>query len=200
MISRQRAVFPGLVIGVFGFALTPGSADVRMDYLPAGPERPSGAALEAFWAAASAANPGIGDDYEVRWFGIDAKTTRGIFDYIQSGAKTGTYTLPWLLEKTGQPRARDGDYVVLIDYDGTPTLLLRMVSQETVAFGAIDARITGLDGPSVRDVEVWKPLHQKFWDGELAAYGLSVTPDMPVLVERFALVYARDRSGPASGP
>ena len=181
-----------LTVGIAGLLTALAGAEIRMDYLPAGPEQPQVEELQAFWSAAQQAHADLGEDYEVRWFGIDAKTTRGIFDFIRAGEKTGTYTLPWLLEKTGQRRARVGDHVVLIDYDGTPTLLLRIIANEQVPFGAIDARITSLDGPSVREVDVWKPLHQKFWDSELAQFGLAVTGDMPVLVEHFALIFDRD--------
>ena len=62
--------------------------------------------------------------------------------------------------------------------------------------GISEERITGLDGPSVRDVEIWKPLHQRFWDGELAPYGLAVTDKMLVLVERFELIYAGADTAP----
>lgn len=80
---------------------------------------------------------------------------------------------------------------MLIDYDGAPTMVLRITGNETVAIDAIDERLTGLDGPPVRNVEVWKPVHRNFWNGELKRHGLTVTDDMSVLVERFELVYTR---------
>jgi uncharacterized protein YhfF len=173
--------------------LTAGSAlaGASIAYLPDGPARPSPAALDAFWSDAQAAVPGLGDDYEVRWFGIDAKTTDGIFNHIRTDNKHGTFTLPWLLEKTGQPVTKVGTLITLIAYDGRPTMVLRITGNETVPFGAIDERITGLDGPPVRDVKVWKPVHRDFWNGELKKHGLAVSDDMPVLVERFALVYPK---------
>ena len=162
-----------------------------MSYLPDGPRRPAQADLDAFWAAAKAVHPDLSDGYEVRWFGIDAKTTRGIFGYIKDGVKTATYTLPWILEKECVPLSSEGDYVVLIDFDGTPTMVLRLGPAHTWRFEDIDERVTHTDGLSVRDPDVWKPLHKKFWNRELKRYGLEVTDDMPVLVEAFELVYAR---------
>ncbi len=162
-----------------------------LTYLPDGTERPTQAALDAYWTDAKAAYPEIGDTYEVRWFGIDAKTTQGIFGYIRDGVKTATYTVPWLLEQLGQPQAEAGNYIVLIDYDGTPTMVLRIGIAETWAFADIDERVTHTDGLSVRNPDVWKPLHKEFWNGELARFGLEVTDDMPVLVEHSELVYAR---------
>lgn len=160
-------------------------------YLPDGPERPIQEMLDAFWADAKAAHPEIGDAFEVRWFGVDAKTTRGIFGYITDGVKTATYTLPWILEQEGVPISKLGTYVVLIDFDGTPMLLLRLGPAKTWRFADIDERVTHTDGLSVRDPGVWKPLHRKFWNSELERYDLEVTDDMPVLVEEIELVYAR---------
>ena len=82
-----------------------------MIYLPDGPEHPNQAALDAFWTEARASNPEIGDEYQVRWFGIDAKTTRGIFGYIKESVKTATYTVPWILEQEGVLLAHAGDYI-----------------------------------------------------------------------------------------
>ncbi|MDG2321485.1 MAG: ASCH domain-containing protein [Rhodospirillaceae bacterium] len=160
-----------------------------MIYLPDGPERPNQAALDAFWTEAKVSNPEIGDEYQVRWFGIDVKTTRGIFGYIKEGVKTATYTVPWILEQEGVPLARAGDYIVLIDYDGTPAMLLRIGKVEAWKFEAIDERVTHTDGSSVRDPNVWKLLHKAFWNSELKQYGLKVTDDMPVLVEHFERVF-----------
>ena len=162
-----------------------------LKYLPEGPARPTQAALDAFWQEARVVHPEIGDTYEVRWFGIDAKTTQGIFGYIKDGVKTATYTIPWLLEQSGQPLAKAGDYIVLIDYDGMPTMVLRIGNAVTWAFADIDERVTHTDGLSVRDPDVWKPLHKKFWNSELARFDLEVTADMPVLVEHIELIYAR---------
>ena len=161
-----------------------------MIYLPDGPAHPTQEALDSFWANARAVDSNLSDSYEVRWFGIDAETTQMIFDYIKDGVKVGTFTLPWILENTGQSQAEAGQPVILIDYDGTPTLVLRILESTTVAFGDIDASITRLDGPAVQDPEIWKPLHQQFWEAQLAKFGLTVTDSMPVLVEKFELVYA----------
>jgi len=165
----------------------------QLNHLPKGPERPTQQSLDAFWAVVKAANPGMGDDYEVRWFGIDAQTTQGIFGYIKDGVKTATYSVPWLMERTGQPRSQMGAHVVLIDYDGTPTLVLEIKDSEIVAFDDIDERITHTDGLSIREPNLWKKIHKGFWNGELEPYGLEVTADMPVLVEYFELAYSTPR-------
>jgi uncharacterized protein YhfF len=160
-------------------------------YLPEGPTRPAAAALEAFWSRARAALPAqqSGADYQVRWIGLDAPSTRQIFELIRSGDKTGTFTLPWIVERTGSPRPAVGDLLILIDFDGTPTLLVRTERVHEVAFGKVTAQDTAIDGSPVRDLAVWKPLHTAYWGALLQPFGLAVSADMPVWVEKFVLLY-----------
>lgn len=162
-------------------------------YLPAGPTRPDPRALEAFWAEAKAARPGAihARRYGVRWIGLDAPTTQQIFELISVGDKRGTFSLPWIFEPTGQADPVRGECVVLIDFDGTPTMLVELGEIYRIAFGDIGARDTAIDGEPVRDPAVWKPLHTQYWNGLLQPFGQRVTPEMPVWIEPFKLVYDR---------
>ena len=129
-------------------------------YLPEGPTRPTTAALDAFWAEARAARPDVnlGADYQVRWIGLDAPSTEQILELIRAGDKTGTFTLPWIVERTDQPEPRVGDALILIDFDGAPRMLVRLTEVRTVLFGEVTAADTAIDGTPVRDLAVWKPI------------------------------------------
>lgn len=165
-------------------------------YLPEGCARPVRAALDAFWADARAAVPALAnvEGYDVRWIGLDAPTTRQIFDLIRAGDKVGTFTLPWIVEATGDPAPRAGDCLALIDFDGRPVLLVRTTRVHLVRFGSVTAEDTAIDGSPVRDPAVWKPLHTQYWNALLAPFGRAVTADMPFWAERFELIYDADAS------
>jgi uncharacterized protein YhfF len=159
-------------------------------YLPEGPSRPDEAALDRFWAQARAATRRpLADHYQVRWIGLDGPTTRQILDLIRTGDKTGTFTLPWIIERTGEPAPAVGDHIVLIDFDGTPTLLVRLEEIREVRFGEVTAADTAIDGSPVRDLAVWKPLHTQYWNALLLPFGLAVSAEMPFWAERFSVVY-----------
>jgi len=162
----------------------------KTSFLPEGPARPSDADLDAFWVKAKTAVPDLGDDYEVRWIGVDDPTTDLVIELIKKGEKTGTFGLPWVLEETGQASPKPGDPIVLIAYDGTPKLVVRLTEISQTTFGQIGPEHTAIDGPPVRDLAVWIPLHTKHWNGILKKYGREVSDDMPVLVEPFELVYS----------
>jgi uncharacterized protein YhfF len=160
-------------------------------YLPPGPARPDPAELERWWQAARAALGAAAPagPPDVRWIGLDDATTEEVLRLIVTGDKTGTYTLPWILEKTGQATPRAGDAIVFIDFRGWPRILVELTEVEPVRFGSISARHTALDGTPVRRLETWRALHTRYWTDLLRPFGLAVADDMPVLVERFRLLY-----------
>lgn len=164
-----------------------------MNYLPDGPTHPTQAQLDHFWTEAKAALPGagVGDEYQVRWIGLDDESTEQIFSLIASGDKNGTFTLPWIIERTDQPQPAVGDCIILIAFDGTPRQLVRLTDVQRVNFGDITAAHTAIDGSPVRALEVWKPLHTQYWNGMLAPWSMTVAEDMPVLIEPFELLYPR---------
>ena len=41
---------------------------------------------------------GWGDDYQVRYLGIDAETTTQILAYIKTRDAVATFSLPWVIE------------------------------------------------------------------------------------------------------
>jgi len=165
--------------------------ETNVMYLPEGPAHPGRATLDAFYAAARMANRELtlGDDYNVRWIGLDADTTQQIFELIRARDKTGTFTLPWICERTGQPEPKVGDRLILIDMNGKPTMLVRLTRVYMTLFGRVTATDTAVDGSPVRDPAVWVPLHTQYWNELLRPFGLAVTENMPFWVEQFELLY-----------
>jgi len=162
-----------------------------MMYLPEGCARADEAMLDAFWQAARDDLPGadLPNKYEVRWIGLDAESTTEILDLIRVRDKTGTFTLPWIVARTEQPTPRVGAAIILIDFDGSPALLIRLTDIREVSFGEITAKHTVIDGPPVRDLSIWKPLHTRYWNALLAPLDMTVSDDMPVWIEKFELLY-----------
>ena len=150
-----------------------------------GPAQPHPADIDAFWERACEQHADLGDDYQVRSLGIDAKTTTQILEYIKTRDKVATFSLPWVIEANGFPHPEPGTPIVLCDYVGQPHLIVRLTDVRETTFGAIGYAESSLDGPPVQDPDVWIPLHRQYWNGLLAAYGRECTDDMPVLIEPF---------------
>tara|TARA_Y200000002_G_scaffold128511_1_gene105937 strand:- start:418 stop:921 length:504 start_codon:yes stop_codon:yes gene_type:complete len=146
-------------------------------------------AIDAFMASAIEKNPSLARDYQVRWIGLDDTTTVQIINFIKSGQKKATFTLPWVNKRKSWSDAHSGMPIVLLSTNGDPMLVVQVTEVLKTRFGAIDSSISGLDGPPVRDLDVWIKLHTTYWNEVLQEYGLVCCDDMPVHVEKFKLAY-----------
>lgn len=157
--------------------------------MPATP--PTEDALDEFLGKCEAALPGVDvrHDPRTRCIGWNLETSTAICDYVVAGDKTGTFSLPWLHDSLPETKPGIGQFVVLSNFDGVPRALLQTIALTLVTFGEIDETHTAVDGPSVRDLTVWRGIHTKYWNGLLEPLGKEITDDMPVIVERFACVY-----------
>ena len=84
--------------------------------------------LDAFWQQAINAVPEIARDHQVRSIGIDEDTTDLIIEFIKTGEKTGTYSLPWLIEAEGYPKTTPNTSIILVSYAGIPKVVVQILS------------------------------------------------------------------------
>ena len=161
------------------FAITGNGAEKNPDQGP----------IDDFWNQAVNFIPTLSGDHQVRSLGIDEETTGLIINFIKAGEKVGTFSLPWVMTAENLPMSYKGLPIILLSFDGKPELVVQLTKVFETSFGEIDSGVTCIDGPPVRDPDVWIPLHQDYWNGMLAEYGKACSDDMPVLVEKFKLVY-----------
>jgi uncharacterized protein YhfF len=157
------------------------------------PTPPKVEALKAFLAEARAACPGehIGDVVRPRCIGFNAQTADNILAVVASGDKVGTFSPVWMHEKKPETRPAIGELVALCSFSGEPKILVTTVRLDLVKWRDIGLEHTAIDGPAVRALDVWKPMHWKLWTGQLAEFGVQSTEDMPVCVERFRVLYKK---------
>lgn len=151
--------------------------------------KPDEKAIDLFWDEANAALPDLRADHQVRWIGLDEETTLEIIAYIRSGEKSATYTVPWINANYGWPDGSPGLPIILLGFDGLPAIMVETTDVIKINFGDIGSDLSGLDGPPVRDITVWRNLHTMYWNEILGRFGRECSPDMPVLVEKFKPVF-----------
>ncbi len=151
--------------------------------------KPSDEDLDAFWTNAKEAVPDLSDDYELLRIGGNEDTIGAILNLVKAGEKNGSFAVPWLLEAAGQDTPKVGDAKVLLAFDGTPTLVVRLTNVKPVKYGDIGPQHLTIEGPRMRDVDVWKPMHSEHWNKSLSEHGRSVTDDMPLLVTPWEVVF-----------
>ena len=145
--------------------------------------------IESFCNKARQSKPELGEFFQVRSLGGNEEGTNKILHFIKSGEKTGTFSLPWISEEEGQKNTISGTNVVLIDYYRRPKVIVQIINPYLKRFDQIDHEATKLDGPTIREVKVWKEIHLKYWNSALSKYNKKCQNDMPVLVEPFEVIF-----------
>jgi uncharacterized protein YhfF len=151
--------------------------------------------VEQFVAAARTALPDehIGP-FKVRTYGGSKAMADIIVPLVLSGEKTGTFALAAEFDDDPSRAPRVGDDYVVTYFDGTPALLQRITEVQVVPFEGIDHDHVQVEGPKARDVAVWRGIHWDYWGGMLRARGREPSPQMPVIFQRFRVLFPR-RSG-----
>jgi uncharacterized protein YhfF len=129
------------------------------------------------------------DSYKVRTFGNSAAISDVIVPLILSRAKTGTFALESEFERAPSEAPRVGDNYVVTHFGGDPVLLYRLTEVERVPFSDISHAHVQVEGPNARTVPVWREIHWAYWGGILRAQGREPSEDMPVLFQRFEVIF-----------
>lgn len=149
------------------------------------------AAVETFWQAARAAVPGLpAAGYKTRTFGRSAEMANILVPLIASGEKTGTFALAAEYERDPAARPSQGDYFVVTWFDGRPALVYRITEVATVPFSGIGPEHVAVEGPNARQVDIWRRIHWPYWSAMLRDWGQEPSESMPVVFQRFELLYA----------
>jgi len=146
--------------------------------------------VDAFWQACQPQidSAPADDFYRVRSIGRTPESTAIITRLILEGQKTGTFTSPWMYEGDRSITPVVGGYSVLLDETQAPRAVLKTTGLMIIPFNQITEKETAIDGPAVRPLDIWRPIHVTFFTTELEARGKEFAEDMPVTVEKFEVV------------
>jgi uncharacterized protein YhfF len=136
-------------------------------------------------AAASAA----GATYTSWQFGYGRELGDRLLGDVLSGSKRATTGALWTYEREGEAVPRPGDFSVVTDGSGIAGCVIRTTSVEVVPFDSVDAGFAFDEGAGDRTLAYWREVHWDFFVRELAGFKLAATPDMPVVCERFEVVF-----------
>lgn len=142
-----------------------------------------------FWAARRSENEDLPEELPDVWaFGATPAHADGLLELVLSGLKTGTASSLWDYEASGDPLPAVGDYSVILDGAGVPRAVLQTTDLRVVPFDEVDAEHAAAEGEGDRTLAYWRAAHERYWR-EHSENDRGFAPDMPVLCERFVLLY-----------
>jgi uncharacterized protein YhfF len=147
-----------------------------------------------FWQTACRALPDLsGTDYQVWHFGDSAALARELAGLVLQGPKRATAGLLWDAEIDPTMMPVQGGYSLVTDHAGAPLPIIRTTQVEVRPFCDVDAGFVAVEGEGDGSLEYWRKAHWQYFSRRCTALGRTPSDDMPVILERFALVYPIER-------
>jgi uncharacterized protein YhfF len=149
--------------------------------------------IERYWRAYLASLPGIPhprpERYVAEQFGDSPEMADTLGGLIVSGVKTATCSALWEWEAEGKSPPSPGLKTVVLDGGGTPLCIIETTEVRIVPYDEVDAAFAEGEGEGDLSLEYWRDAHWRFFSRTLPKLGREARPDMPLVCERFRLVY-----------
>jgi uncharacterized protein YhfF len=121
-------------------------------------------------------------------FGDSPQLADELLALVLEGTKTATAALVSEYEDADEPLPKKGDLSIVLDGDAAPRALIRTTAVDVVPFDAVGEEHAYLEGEGDRTLDSWREEHERYWRRNLAE-GQEFTGDLPVVCERFEMVY-----------
>lgn len=154
---------------------------------------PNAEAIQTFWNAYRDAcppdrRPPI--DPPEAWHFCDSEVDANeLGDLVRRGIKTATCSLSWVYEAEGEAIPQVGDLSIITDWDGDPLCIIETTEVALRPYNQVDARFAYDEGEGDRSLAYWREVHWRFFSRECAAIGREPAQDMPLVCERFRVVF-----------
>ena len=145
---------------------------------------------QAFLASGTAAAADAADRAYTTWhFGTGGVMADELLGLVLAGGKRATAGSLWTYEHDGDAVPRPGELSVVADGSGTARCVLRTQQVDVVPFCEVGAEFAAAEGEGDLSLEYWREGHWRYFTRELTTFGRTPEEDMPIVCERFEVVY-----------
>lgn len=117
---------------------------------------------------------------------------------VRAGRKRATAPSRWSFDARAEPLPRPGDLHVVTDWGGVAQCVIRTTRVDVVPFGEVTAAHAAAEGEGDGSLEFWRRVHWAYYRRELAGTPHAPAVDMPVVCERFEVVYPPPAADPGA--
>ena len=147
----------------------------------------------AFWQAYLASLPHAEDVarrfYDIMRIGHSNESANAGAALIKRGVKTATSALLWAYRAANKPLPEVGSLSIVTDGSGDPVCVVETTAVEIKKFAEVDAAFAYDYGEWDRTLEGWRAHSWALNAARCQELGKAPTPDMPMVCERFHVVY-----------
>jgi uncharacterized protein YhfF len=148
-------------------------------------------AVRPFWsgfAATQAVDP-TPRFFEAFHFDDNEASANALARLVLAGRKRASAGLVWSFEAAGVPLPSLGDLSVVTDWTGAALCVIETRRVDIVAFEAVSAEFAATEGEGDGSLQYWQEVHTAYFGRECRRLGREPGPRMPVVCERFEVVY-----------
>jgi uncharacterized protein YhfF len=130
--------------------------------------------------------------YLVDYFADTPEAATKVGKLVRDGIKTTTSSLLWGLEHDGEPLPKVGDIFVVVDGNGNPLCVIEIVEVEIRPFNTVDEQFAFDYGEGERTLAYWLSDNWDFHSRWCREIGREPTETMPIVFQRFHLLYPQN--------
>lgn len=127
--------------------------------------------------------------YVAEAFGDNPALADELAALVLAGKKTATCSSLWEWEAEANPPPAPGAFWIVLDGQGAPLCVTETVEVALRRYDEVDAQFAYAEGEGDRSLAYWREAHRRFFTRTLPAIGKEFATDMPLVCERFRIVY-----------
>ncbi len=149
--------------------------------------------IRTFWAQFEALAGVVARNrfHEASHFDDNEASANELAALVLAGRKRATAGLGWSLDDGGKRPPQPGDLSVVTNWRGDPLCIIETRSVETVPYRDVSEEFAATEGEGDGSLRHWRAVHWAYFERECARIGRQPSPDMPVVCERFEVVYRK---------
>lgn len=147
--------------------------------------------LAGFWNAFATSAGGVDESrfYKAFYFGDSEVLANSLGELVLSGVKRATAGSVWAFEAERKRLPARGDLSIVTNWSGAPVCIIETLAVEIVPFTEVSAEFAATEGEGDGSLSFWRAIHREYFARECGRVGREFTENMPVVCERFKMVY-----------
>ena len=151
---------------------------------------PSVSALWREFLASGLAPAGVEDQPPNAWHFCDTQAAADLCAaLVRQGRKVATAPCLWSFLARGESLPRVGQYHIVTDWAGVAQCVIRTTEITIVPFAQVTPEHATAEGEGDGSLADWRATHWDYYQRELAGTPFVPSEDMPIVCERFTVVY-----------
>ena len=149
-------------------------------------------ATNDYWVEFVAANGTIDRDYTVVVFGDGSEPWDELVELVLCGTKRATASLARDYGTGDEPMPQVGDFIIVIDSNGTPRCIWRTTEIVVKPLIDVDDAFAWDEGEGGRTRDSWLFDHREYFADQAGQEGFEMSDEIETVFERFEIVWPPD--------